>query len=137
MWWKFRNLSYLCRQSYKISTNSVTNRAENVAIMKRYLRNLMMAACGRNPFQEELEQEKKAVEATRQRIEETYRLYRDLEQRINGYQNLIENQRRRLVEKDALIAQMMRDGAKTAQAYEERIGELQKALDDRTRKKEQ
>jgi len=96
-----------------------------------------MAACGRNPFQEELEQEKKAVEATRQRIEETYRLYRDLEQRINGYQNLIENQRRRLVEKDALIAQMMRDGAKTAQAYEERIGELQKALDDRTRKKEQ
>lgn len=60
--------------------------------LKRYLKNLLLALVGQNPFRRELEEE------NRLRIEET-----------RNYQNLTENLRQRITDKDIALDQQKRD----------------------------
>lgn len=83
--------------------------------MKRYIRNLVMALRGEDPFREELEQVRKEYEKTAARVEELSDSYYVLRLRIEhkddqimDYQALVENLRKRVMEKDDLIAEMRR-----------------------------
>lgn len=78
--------------------------------MKRYFKNLWLALIGRNPYQLELERIREDFSQTKAKVRDLNELYYELrskmltsENQINDYQVLIENLRRRLVDKDDVI----------------------------------
>ena len=88
--------------------------------MNRYLRNLLTALLGRNPFQQELEELKKKCDKasdnvkglnelyykTVEKWEENSKTLRETLQDLVRCQTLVENLRERISEKDELIAQL-------------------------------
>ena len=78
-----------------------------------YIKNLMTALFGENPYQKELEEVRQHYEKTAARVEQLEELRFKFEERMDDtekmvatYQTLVENLRRRLREKDDLIRQM-------------------------------
>lgn len=81
--------------------------------MVYYIRNLMIALFGSNPYQMELEEVKTKYEKTAARVQQLEELRFAFEARMDStekmvatYQTLVENLRRRIAEKDELIHQM-------------------------------
>lgn len=114
--------------------------------MKHYIKNLITALAGCNPYQMELNQVREEYEKTADRVRELDDIYYKLHERLTetnkqvvGYQNLIENLRQRLSEKDALIEQAREDSRKQAEEYRKRVTDysvtierLQKELSQKT-----
>lgn len=79
--------------------------------MKRYLINLMTAILARNPFSVELKRVKEEYRKTAEvaeRLKELHNTAQDnyamLERKLGDYQNLVENLRKRIIDKENLIA---------------------------------
>lgn len=91
--------------------------------MKRYLKNILIALLGRNPYQAELdkateEYEKRAAMvkhldemrfSLEEKLAEAYRKVKELEKSVASYQNLTENLRQRVTDKDIAIDRMTRE----------------------------
>ena len=82
--------------------------------MKRYFKNLLIALLARNPYREELA-----------RMTESYN---EEKTRICDYQNLTENLRKRITEKDLAIDDVKSQLRKTIAARELKIAELREDL---------
>lgn len=113
----------------------------------QYLRNLMTAICGSNPFQMELDRVREEYEKTAERVARLDELCSEFRAgqsedarktavQIGSLQRLVENYRRRLAEKDDLIASMKEDFRKQEEDYKTRlsayslqISSLQQRLD--------
>ena len=96
--------------------------------MKRYLRNLMTAILARNPFSVELKRVKEEYRKTAEvaeRLKELYNTvqgnYAMLERKLGDYQNLVENLRKRIMDKENLIA-LQHD------TYEKELSECQATI---------
>ena len=118
--------------------------------MKYYLKNLLTALCGRNPYRQELDELKEEMEKARENVstlQDAY--YKEMEKSVdaermqdeaaklleeyksmiekNGkqltsFQALVENYRERLDEKNAMIEQIRKDYQRQVENYENRIG---------------
>ena len=118
--------------------------------MKYYLKNLLTALCGRNPYRQELDELKEEMEKARENVstlQDAY--YKEMEKSVdaermqdeaaklleeyksmiekNGkqltsFQVLVENYRERLDEKNAMIEQIRKDYQRQVENYENRIG---------------
>ena len=101
--------------------------------MKRYLKNLWAAICGRNPYQEELTETKRRLEQS----EEDYKDFGNVHdsqmientKQISTLQTLVENFRERIKEKDELIDQMKKDYQRQVKNYEKRVGDYSLTID--------
>ena len=102
-------------------------------MMKRYIKNLLMALMGRNPFQRELKEVKEAYEETAKKVTGLSSLYKKVSEEMDAvekqqkdYQTLVENYRERLKEKDELIVRMKEDYQQRLAGYNAKIDELQR-----------
>ena len=112
----------------------------------KYIRNLITALAGSNPYQMELDRVREEYEKTAERVRELGDIYYKLREQLTetnkqvaGYQTLIENLRKRLSEKDTLMEQAREDSRKQAEEYRKRISDysatiarLQKELSSKT-----
>ena len=101
--------------------------------MKRYLKNLCTAICGRNLYEKELTETKRRLEQS----EENYKEFGnvpasqmiDNTKQISTYQTLVENLRERLKEKDETIEQIRKDYQRQVENYEKRVGDYSLTID--------
>ena len=112
--------------------------------MKRYFNNLLLALLGRDPYQQELDKVKKEYELTAEKVKQLddMRLQFDekmseleakvseaekevskAEGKIKDYQNLTENLRRRVTEKDLEIERYKRKLVDRHEEFQERMAE--------------
>ena len=109
--------------------------------MKRYFKNLLLALFGKDPFREELDSLKekydKAAKNTAALTDMYYTLVEKMsgtEKQVSGCQNLIENLRVRLSEKDAgmeAAGQEFRDRMERMKAdYQRRIDEYNRKIEE-------
>lgn len=108
----------------------------------RYLRNLILALRGRNPYQQELDGVREEYEHTVEDVRrlgeahaELSRRYKETRRQVASCQVLIEHLRQRLGEKDELIVRMNEDYRRRADefnrrvaSYSEKIASLQDKL---------
>ena len=99
--------------------------------IRNYLRNLWLALTGNNPYQVELDEVREEYRKTAsnvKKLEDFY--YKALEKwdkadgQIKDYQTLVENLRKRVAEKDALIAEMDKDYRKRVAEKDALIAEM-------------
>lgn len=90
--------------------------------MERYFKNLLIALLGRNPYQLELERKTNEYELTAEEVErqrdQIYLLearLATLQRDVQGFQNLTENLRKRVTDKDIAIDGLRRDKAECVQ----------------------
>ena len=123
--------------------------------MKQYLKNLLTAICGKNPYRQELDKLKEQMEKAGENVSmlqdayygvqekkvEAERVLADYAKQMNSYQTLVENYRDRLKEKDEMIDQIRKDYQRQVANYEKRVGdysvtiaELQKKVESLTDK---
>ena len=91
--------------------------------MKQYLKNLLTALCGNNPFQMELIRVKEEYEKTAARVKQLEELHEKVSGQITSYQTLIDNLRQRLDEKNELLK-------RTKEEYQKRIEKYNKLVSD-------
>lgn len=98
--------------------------------MKRYIKNLWLALMGTNPFQQELDEKSSQYEKASKNIstlKEQYITALDkwdqTEKSVRGLQQLVENLRERLREKDLLMEKMK-------QEYQDRIKSYNLLIDE-------
>lgn len=91
--------------------------------MKRYLKNLMKALCGNNPYQDELDRLREEFRTTAKGVKELESLYEKVSGQIGDYQKLVENLRKRLSEKNELLN-------RTKEEYQKRIDQYNKVISD-------
>lgn len=92
--------------------------------MKQYLKNLLTALCGNNPFQMELERVREEYEKTADRVKQLEGLHEKVSGQIVDYQALIENLRQRLAEKDELLKRTKEEYQKRIKKYNELVSDL-------------
>lgn len=118
--------------------------------MRSYLKNLMTAICGANPYRLELDKLKEDMEkaganvrvlqdayySVQEKRDDLEKLLEDYAKQMNSLQTLVENYRERLKEKDAMIEDIRKDYQRQMENYVKRVGdysltiaELQKKLD--------
>lgn len=121
--------------------------------MRSYLKNLMTAICGANPYRLELDKLKEDMEkaganvrvlqdayySVQEKRDDLEKLLEDYAKQMNSLQTLVENYRERLKEKDAMIEDIRKDYQRQMDNYVKRVGdysmtiaELQKKLDEMT-----
>ena len=90
--------------------------------MERYFKNLLIALLGRNPYQLELERKTNEYELTAEEVErqrdQIYLLearLATLQRDVQGFQNLTENLRKRVTDKDIALDGLRRDKAECVQ----------------------
>ena len=100
-------------------------------IIKRYLKNLLLAVFAVDPFSQELKELTKgfnsiqeALQDMQQRAERLEDEVEDYSKKINDYQNLTENLRQRIVEKDLIADTMKKDYISQIQSRDEEICKL-------------
>lgn len=100
-----------------------TDKMNQIMKMKYYFKNLLLALLGRNPFRLELDKVKQEYALTAKRVweldeirykleakmAETYSQMEATGRKITDYQNLTENLRKRVTEKDILLDEERRD----------------------------
>ena len=98
--------------------------------IKNYLRNLWLALTSNNPYQVELDEVREEYEKTKANVKRLEDFYcKALENwdkagsQTKDLQVLVENLRKRVAEKDALIAEMDKDYRRQADGYKKRIAE--------------
>lgn len=98
--------------------------------IKNYLRNLWLALTSNNPYQVELDEVREEYEKTKANVKRLEDFYcKALENwdkagsQTKDLQVLVENLRKRVAEKDALIAEMDKDCRRQADGYKKRIAE--------------
>lgn len=91
--------------------------------MKKYLKNLLIALLGRNPYREELDGLKEKLEKAGENVEVMHGMYysaverwTEADKQVKSLQALVENLRERIREKDQMIEEM-------EQEYRERTKE--------------
>ena len=107
--------------------------------MRRYLKNLLMAMLGRNPYQQELDELKEKYEKAGENVQSWQTMYykawdnvaameakmKEEDKQIVSLQALVENMRERVREKDAELEEQDKDFRKwmeqTRQEYDKRI----------------
>ena len=106
-------------------------------IKNRYIKNVITALLGRNPFQQELEDLKKKCEDLDDQVKSLDNLYHSVvkklnkaDDQINSYQVLVENQRERLACKDKDIAELDLQHKKYVEKCREYIAMFQKKVRD-------
>ena len=84
--------------------------------MKRYVKNLIMALLGRNPYREELDELKEKYEKTGENVRSLRDMYYDAVERwtvadreVKQLQALTENLRERIREKDKMMDEMQKE----------------------------
>lgn len=101
--------------------------------MKSYLKNLLIALKGRNPYQEELDEKNRRLQKVADHNQSLHdQLYaalnnwdgcrlllEDAEKKCASLQQLVENLRDRIKDKDAEIEQMRQEYDKRVATYEE------------------
>lgn len=106
--------------------------------MRHYFENLWLALIGCNPYERELDDMRGKYEKTAERVSGLQELYfktleineqigkqvDKLEKRAKGDVKLIENLRKRIKEKDALIDRMKKDYQKHIELYTKEIDKL-------------
>lgn len=92
--------------------------------MKHYLKNLLTALCGNNPYQMELDKVREEYSKTAGRVKELDELYGKVSQQLEGCQRLIENLRGRIAEKDELLRRTKKEYQQRIEKYNKVIGEL-------------
>lgn len=102
--------------------------------MRRYLKNLMTALRGHNPFEEELGRVKEDYKRVAAQVAQLQSVYDAVKEKtastINQtrrLQNLVENLRKHLQEKDTLVERMKADYQQRIKDYNKKIDELQRA----------
>lgn len=119
-----KNCLIFAAQSYNNFSNNRRNwlkKPENITVrlrtpkikqsnMKRYFKNLWHAFIGKNPFHDELTRVKEEFDVLKSKVSDLSNLYYEAsskiqvsEQQIRDYQQLVENLRRRLADKDDVI----------------------------------
>ena len=100
--------------------------------MRRYFANLMTALRGINPFQSELDRVKEEYNHVAEQVAQLEKVFNSVKKQtekaisdVNSYQRLVENLRKRLSEKDALIDSMKEDYQQRINNYKTEIAELQ------------
>lgn len=95
-----------------------------------YIKNLMTALLGNNPYQMELDRVKEEYAKTASRVNDLSDKADELNQRLeddvktlDGYQLLIENLRERVAEKDGEIAHMKEEFKERTEGYKRRISD--------------
>lgn len=98
--------------------------------MKHYIKNLIAALVGNDPYRMELEKIKEEYEKTAERVKMLDESYYKVRERLaeasrksTGYQSLIENLRQRLSEKDALIERMIEESRNQVRECQKRIAD--------------
>ena len=98
--------------------------------IKNYLGNLWLALTGNNPYKTELDEVRDEYEKTAANVKRLEDFYcKALEQwdkagsQTRDLQVLVENLRKRVAEKDALIAEMDKDCRKQSEGYRKRIAD--------------
>lgn len=94
--------------------------------MGAYFKNLATALLGRNPYQLELDRVREEYEKTAEQVRLLDVLYGKVQKKLSDYEQLIENLRKRIIEKDQLMASVKRDFQERLAAYNEKIDELKK-----------
>lgn len=94
--------------------------------MGAYFKNIAIALLGRNPYQLELDRVREEYEKTAEQVRLLDELYGKVQKNLSDYEQLIENLRKRIIEKDQLMASMKRDFQERLSAYNEKIDELNK-----------
>lgn len=98
--------------------------------MKRYIKNVLIALRGRNPYREELDELNRQVESVQENVQSWQAMYykawdniaateakmKEKDKQIVSLQSLVENLRKRIMEKDEQMEE-----------YQEYIQELAKA----------
>ena len=116
--------------------------------MKYYLRNLLTAICGKNPYQQELDKLKEqmvkagenvsmlsdAYYGVQEKRVEAERLLADYAKQMNSYQTLVDNLRKRVTEKDAMIDEIRKDYQRKVANYEKRVGDYSATIADLQKK---
>ena len=116
--------------------------------MKRYLRNLLMAIIGRNPYQVELDELTEHYEKTAERVMRLEEMHLTLQMKlketfkwVSDYQALVENLRKRLSDKDAELEDARKEYNMWMQRqkadYQQRIDEYNAKIDELTNCKTQ
>ena len=77
--------------------------------MKRYLKNLLAALLGNNPYQAELEKADENVKQLRDMYFAACEKWEQNDKKVASLQQLVENLRERIKDKDAAINQYMTD----------------------------
>lgn len=112
--------------------------------MKQYLKNLITALSGRNPYREDVGELRERYEKTAENVEALRVMYGNLleakclgedqlreyeqllsssEKQLASYQTLVDNLRERITEKDAMMDQMRKDYQQQVRNYEKRVGD--------------
>lgn len=99
--------------------------------MKRYIKNLVMAICGRNPFAEEVADLKEKLEKAGENVRGLNEMYYSAlekweaaEKRAASQQQLVENLRERIRDKEAELEEQGR-------AFRERMEQTRREYDGR------
>lgn len=84
--------------------------------MKNYLRNLLSALLGNNPYQTEHDELRRQMEQASENVELLRNMYcvacekwEQGDKQVASLQQLVENLRERIADKDAVIAQMQKE----------------------------
>ena len=92
----------------------------------RYIRHIILALLNKNPFQEELERVKSEYEQTANNLKDAQEQIFIIEEKLSGaeslvkdYQNLTENLRERITDKDTLFDRERREHSRIVQHTEE------------------
>ncbi|MBP3212706.1 MAG: hypothetical protein J6M41_09120 [Prevotella sp.] len=100
--------------------------------MKRYLKNLLSALLGSNPYQAERDDLEEKLEKAGENVRGLKELYYNVvekwgsgKQQVASLQQLVENLRERINDKDAAIAQLQQDYRKLSERYNDAVRELE------------
>jgi chromosome segregation ATPase len=100
--------------------------------MRQYFTNLMTALRGHNPFELELQRVRDDYNRVVEQVAQLEKVFGSVKKQtekaicdVNSYQRLVENLRKRLSEKDALIDSMKEDYQQRINNYKTEIAELQ------------
>ena len=103
--------------------------------VKQYLKTLMLALLGRNPFREELDELHEHYQKVADRVSELNDLYlksleslEEVEGKVGDYQKLTENLRQRIAEKDALMERIKKDYQQRIEKYVQEVDRLRGEL---------
>lgn len=84
--------------------------------MKRYLKNLLAALLGNNPYQTEHDELRRQMEQASENVEQLSNMYcavcekwEQVDKQVASLQQLVENLRERIADKDAVIAQLQKE----------------------------
>jgi chromosome segregation ATPase len=113
--------------------------------MKRYIKNLIAALCGRNPFREELDEKNVQLDKAAANVQSLQDMYysavdrwNHAEKRSASLQQLVENLRERIKEKDSELESVGRDFhermEQMKQGYQKRIEEYNAKIDELSKK---